>query len=426
LVTRHYRLTAPAVVCAMVAGILLAIIATINYALTGIPLDQLLLYVWPIVDLEKVKRWGVLSEVLWAHFGMTGFARETEPLGWGAAYQLYRDLRLDLWWPVAAFGAGGGAFAVVAGAWRDKLNSPARRALLVSATAFVASFVFLGAVLGARNLQALSFYRFSSFAYAPILCAALLLCTAFPYPSRTKALVAGAVIAAAVASGETGKHGRMMLAGVPMLTGEAVSFLTGRSSLKVAYQRPGWPARSPWGGIYPAMEEVWRIVGRGTPVYSLHTQSYCMLPDCRVLRWMDTRTVPDFDAVLFGTPDQAVAAIRQAGIDYFFYSTQLGKPPQGISSPIILSPIFAPTAISDHFGIKWTDGSSYLLTWRDQSESPLDAEFLDAYRRQVENSLIWAGFPLADWRNIFAQFRDNGLHPYRLPWTATSGNAAGG
>jgi hypothetical protein len=424
LATGSYRLNWAAMVCATVAGILLAVIAAINYALTGIPLDQLLLYVWPIVDLEKVARWGVLSEVLWTHFGMTGFARETVPLGWGAAHQLYRDLRLDLWWPVAAFGAGGSAFALAAGEWRGKLSSSAGRALLVSALTFVASFAFVAAVLGADNLQALSFYRFSSFAYAPILCVALLLCTAFPYPSRTKALVAGTVIAALVISGETGKHGRMMLAGIPMLTGDAASFLAGRTSLKEAYQRPGWPGRYSWGGIYPAMEQVWRIVGRGTPVYSLHVQSYCMLPDCRVLRWMDTRTVPDFGAVLFGTPDQAVAAIKQAGIDYFFYSTELAEPPQAISSPIILSPIFAPGAISDYFGVKWSDGTSYLMTWRNRSERPLDADFLETYRRQVEKAPIQTGFPLADWRSIFAHFRDNGLHPYRLPWS--SGGTAGG
>jgi hypothetical protein len=318
-----------------------------------------------------------------------------------------------------AFGAVGGALAVAAGQWRGKFALPARRALLVSAIAFIASFTVLGAVLGAGPSRALSFYRFSSFAYAPVLCVALLLCAAFPYPSRTKALVAGAVIAALVVSGETGKHGRMMLAGMPMLTGDAISFVAGRRSLEEAYRHPGWPGRYPWGGIYPAMEPVWRIVGRGVPIYSLHLQSYCMLPDCRVLRWMDTRTVPDFDTVLFGAPEEAMAAIRRAGIDYFFYSAELAELPQGISTPIILSPLFAPDRIADYFGIKWSDGTSYLLTWRDRSERPLDASFLASYRREVEKAPIASAFPLAAWRSVFAHFRDHGRRPYRLPWCTT-------
>ena len=62
------------------------------------------------------------------------------------------------------------------------------------------------------------------------------------------------------------------------------------------------------------------------------------------------------------------------------------------------------------------DGTSYLLTahW---SEKPLDAAFLDIYRRQTEEAPIRTGFPLDDWRRVFAHFRDKGLHPYPLPWS---------
>jgi hypothetical protein len=416
LATRRFDVVWAALLCATVAGVLLIGIAALNYALTGIPIDQLMLYLWPIIDLEQVARWGLLNEVLWTHHGMTGFLHETAPLGPGALYQLYRYLRLDLWWPIAAFGVGGASYAIAVGRWRGGFGLPGRRAFLVSVVAFLAIFTLIAAVLGAGQMQGLSFYRFSSFAYGPTLCAALLLCAAFPYSSRGKAVLAGTLIAALVASGETGKHGRMMLAGMPMLTGDAVSFAAGGMSLENAYQHPGWPARYPWGGIYPAMEEVWKIVGRGAAVYSLNLQSYCMLPDCRVLTWDNTRTVPDFQTVLFGTPDEGMAAIKRAGIDYFFYSTELAELPSGIATPIVLSPIFAPDAIAQYFVIKWSDGTSYLLTWADRSERPLDPSFLAAYRRQIKDSPIAASFPLAAWRSVFDHFRTYGVHPYRLPW----------
>lgn len=422
--TRRWWLMGVAFACATTAGTVLIAVFGINSALTGIPSDQLLLYFWPIVDLKKVTRWGVLSEVLWQHFGLTGYAREKVPIGFGAVGQLCRYLRLDLLWPIAAFGGAGAGFAVIAREWRARLSTPARRAFVVAAAAFAASFAPIAAVLGAGPSQVASVYRFSSFAFAPSLCAVLLLCAAFPYPSRRAALAAAAVILAVVLSGETGKHGREMRTGMPMLTGAAFSFATGRASIEQAYRDPGWPGRYRWGGIYPAMEEAWKIVGRGTPIYSLNLQSYCMLPDCRVLTWDSTRTVPDFDTVLFGAPDEAVAAIKRAGIDYFFYSTELADLPNGISTPIVLSPIFAPDAIAQYFGVKWSDGTSYLLTWRSRSERPLDEAFLAAYRRQVQKALITASFPLGEWRSVFEHFRTYGLHPYRLPWCVVCPGAA--
>jgi len=415
-VTRRWRIAGVALACASLAGTLLIAVFAINYALTGIPSDQLLLYFWPIVDLKKVARWGVLSEVLWQHYGLTGYVREKLPVGWGAVRQLYRYLRLDLLWPFAAFGGVGAVFAVAAGDWRSRLSASPRRALIVGALAFAASFAPIAAVLGAGPSQVPSVYRFSAFAFAPTLCAVLLLCAAFPCPTRKIALAAAAIIFAIVLTGEAGKHGREMHTGMPMLAGAAFSFATGRVSIEQAYRDPGWPGRYRWGGIYPAMEETWEIVGRGTPIYSFNLQSYCMLPDCRVLSWDNTRTVPDFDAVLFGTPDEAVAAIKRAGINYFFYSTELGDLPNGIATPIVLSPIFAPDAIAQYFGIKWTDGTSYLLTWRPQSERPVDESFLAAYRRQVREAPIAVSFPLAEWRAVFEHFRTFGLHPYRLPW----------
>src|SRR5262249_27324573 len=150
-------------------------------------------------------------------------------------------------------------------------------------------------------------------------------------------------------------------------------FMRGDFSLKDAYQnQQGWPGRLPWGGIYPPMEKVWEIVGRGTPIYSLHVHSYCMLPECRVFGWLSTRTASDMDVVLFGEPQHAIESLKKAGINFFFVSRELASPGLGIQSPTVFSPVLAPDSIATHLGVKWTDGTSYLLTWRGDGTQPID------------------------------------------------------
>jgi len=43
--------------------------------------------------------------------------------------------------------------------------------------------------------------------------------------------------------------------------------------------------------------------------------------------------------------------------------------------------LFAPDTIGRYLGIKWSDGSTYLLTWIGPETRPLDSDFLEAYVR---------------------------------------------
>jgi|GEM_PF-1905509 len=419
LVMRSWRLVGAAVFGGAVAGVTAIGVMAINYALTGIPLDQALLQVWPIVDLEKIDRWGVLGEVLWLHLGMTGYLGDRVPFGWDAIRLLFQWLRLDTLWPLGAFGIAGLATQIVAGNWPNPPWRGPGKPVWLAALALLVSFSAIALSLGVSRDQASSLYRLSSFTYAPMLCMVLLLCASGRHRERRWAALSGVVIAGIVIAGLFTSRGRVLAANIPALTGKAVSFLVGRYSIKDAYQHPDWPNWAPWGGIYPAMETVWAVAGRGTPVYSLHIQSYCMLPDCRLRSWMNTRTVPEIETLLFGSAEAGKAALQRAGLNYFFYSRELGDSVYGISSPIVLSPLFSPESIDRYFGVKWTDGTSYLLTWRENAEVPLDTGFLDPYGRQVARSLTIATFPHDQWKSVFAHFRDKGLHPYRLPWCRT-------
>jgi hypothetical protein len=440
LCTRQNVLAWAALFGAAVAGISLAAMLAINYALTGLPIDQALLYAWPIVDLGKINRWGVLSELLWLHFGMTGFWNSEVPLTWGTARLLFQYLRLEIWWPVAVLGIAATAWGLRSGRWRKLMACPGFELTLRNLLIFTAIFSLIAIGPGAGRQQTISFYRFSSFTYGPTLCTVLLLCMALPNRFRFRILASGTVVASMVALFllATSRFGEAVFGqtvGVPdsipvysrnlrdsaiSIVDNASRLLVGRLSLKDAYQnQQGWPGRLPWGGIYPPMEKAWELVGRGTPIYSLHTHSYCMLPGCRVFAWMSTRTAPDLDVVLFGEPDQAVNALKQAGMNFFFVSKELDVPNLAISSPLVLSPVLSPDSISRYLGVKWTDGSSYLLTWLADSVQPLDQGFLATYRNQVGRSQMVARFPIKDWKAVFAHFREKGLHPYRLPWCKT-------
>ena len=65
---------------ATAAGIGLLSVLIINYATTGVPLDNALQWFWPIVDLRRLERWGVLPEVVRVAANRLSFAHSELPL----------------------------------------------------------------------------------------------------------------------------------------------------------------------------------------------------------------------------------------------------------------------------------------------------------------------------------------------------------
>jgi hypothetical protein len=80
--------------------------------------------------------------------------------------------------------------------------------------------------------------------------------------------------------------------------------------------------------------------------------------------------------------------LRQAGLNYFLIS----KDAQLIDL-LPYSKLFAADAIDRHLGLKWTDGSVYLLSWIDNGTTPLSAEFKKVYAdRLAQRELAWFEF----------------------------------
>ena len=142
------------------------------------------------------------------------------------------------------------------------------------------------------------------------------------------------------------------------ITANGLRFVGGHYSLADAYQhQDGWPGRMAWGGIYPAALTVWKMLPRNTPIWSLHTHTYCMLPDCRMEGYMSYRFSRHMTDIYYGRPEQAKKWLQSENHNYFFIANSLP-----MTDPLPRTPLFSPENISKYLGIVWTDGNSTLLT----------------------------------------------------------------
>ena len=61
-----------------------------------------------------------------------------------------------------------------------------------------------------------------------------------------------------------------------------------------------------------------------------------------------------------------------------------------------LSPLFRPEEISKNFGVFWTNGTSAILTWKGRDTTPVPAEFLRGYVKQIVHTRLGANPTLAE------------------------------
>jgi hypothetical protein len=194
-----------------------------------------------------------------------------------------------------------------------------------------------------------------------------------------------------------------------ILVANANALWDGQFSLKDAYQNQQGLPGMPWGAIYPGMIEPWRIAGPRTRIWSFHTHSYCMLPDCTVQEFLSERFSRSWQTVFFGEPSKAIEALKTEGLNYFFFSAELGR-----SDPTIYTPLFSSATIANYLAIRWTDGTSYLLTWPGPNTRPIDRKFIATYAN-ANNDRIWDQAVLKKISNYIDRHPRN-LTPFALPW----------
>ena len=387
---RDWRQASAAIYAGVTCGAAIGAILIINYLYTGLFLDQGVLYFWNFADPNKFIERNFLFEALMLRDVLASIAGAEQPWSWRLVPLLGDYLRLNIWWPLAIAALPFFILRLrsdrVCLAMVNKIEWGSWATLL-----WFELVVIVTALLGGRT-QVDSFERMASFSYGPTLCLiALLFHTGFvsidpaPRPVRTIAKLAVAILLigylAPMAMAST-RRPEVTAKGLQLIFGNSARLLAGEFSLKEAYQnQQGWAGKLPWGGIYPGIETAWRIAGPGTPIFTFHIHAYCMLPDCqtRMLfthrfgeRWETPFIVFNYDA------DEAARALQADGVNYFFISNELE-----LYSGVVVTPLFLPSEIAKHLAVRWTDGTSYLLTWPGPQTVPIDAAFLDLYTKRV-------------------------------------------
>lgn len=419
---RQWRLAFRPYMAGLTCAVSLLSICVINYILTGFPSDMLIVQFWRYANLETTAKWGVLLEVLVFHRDVTASLYPlTEPISWKTIPLIAYFLRLDIWGPLF--------IAAVPCVALQMSRHNSRQALLarLDAPALIALGWFAGTVIliglfGGGRTQPISFYRVSTFCYGPTLCLALILChlgvsarstaelrlrsvDTATWPAFAAVLIWIAFLESPTATG-LGYNLKSILT-------NALNLASGRFSLLDGYQhQQGWPGAMPWGAIYPGIIEPWRIVGPHTRLWSFHVHSYCMLPGCRIQEFFSERLSPSWQVVLFGSPDDAAKALHSEGLNYFFFSSELG-----MSDPLKFSPLFAPQNIGKYLAIRWSNGTSYLLTWPSAVTTPIDKQFLYVFTHALDDRRdddpTWRA--IADY---LKQHRGH-LRAFCLPWSKT-------
>jgi hypothetical protein len=412
---------------AMLAGALVAGIWLLNFVTTGLFSDFALHYFWRFTDFEKLHRTGALPIAL----TMPRFGANTGvPLAQSLRFLNFTS-RLYLLWPLVL---GGLLVTLTSTCQRYRAGATGKRLPSSAAVVLGAVFVVFAVltVTAGRGASG-SYFRFASFMVPVMIVAGCTLWTA-PISLRSLPSVAAVfghplapVVVLAVCAVVIAHKTRIDRAIVP-LGANALSYAVGILSIDDAFARQsdgqpimgrrgdatiaaGAPARtSPQArvaGIYPGARGAYATVGPHTPIWSLHWDSYCMLPDCKMMNFSFFIMTPSWERLMWGTPEEGRAALRAAGLNYFLYSRELL-----IIDPLPLSQLFSPDNIARYFGIRWTDGTTTLLTWAGSGTTALGEEWVADYRQSVATSRRVQDFPNAALKTFFEQLSAS-PHPWR-------------
>jgi hypothetical protein len=411
LLTRQRERARLSFLFAATVGVLLAGTFAINYATTGLITDQAITWTWSFANLDRLNRWGALPEVIKTYFGRASMAAESVPLH-DIPKLLVQAARLDLTYPLSDTGLAVAicavAFRARYGRWAGPVPAPQQLGILLAAL-----LVFVALALTGGRSQPISFWRYASFVVPLVIVggAALWGLPAAKPESRIARLqrepLAPAIVFAVCLF--TTLHAAHPARFFRMFLPSAIRYAVGAISIDAAYSvQPYLPPT----GIYDGARGAYAVVDPGTPIWSFHIHSYCMLPGCLVESY-NSFIIPRWDEVMFGSPEDARSALQASGHNYFLFSRELR-----LVDTLPLSPLFAPDNIARYLGIRWTDGTTALLTWLGPGVQPLNQAWVADYRNAVEQSGVTGGFPYAAMKQIFARLRAT-PHPWRpfpLPW----------
>jgi hypothetical protein len=383
------------VVAAAIAGAVLAILV-VGYLQTGLASDQALDLMLRFADPARLDRWGVIPQIIAVAWIRDNYLLWEPPFGWETLNETFEFVRLRFLWPFLT----GPLIAVVVlrmsgtfTGWRLTAPRDAKLVALTGQTALrLAALVMLlvaVAVLVGRA-QSVSFARLSSF-FVPLL---VLLAIAgsvwglsWPLARRDdivlRLILPAVLLVGTLISWQAHAH---WIHQFRYASRDSMRFFVGRYGLAEAYAYAN--SGFPFGAINPGAHAAARQLPYGTPIWSTNVDSYCMVPGCLIESVISFKMSGRLDEILGGDPDLAKQRLQEAGLNYFLFMRDFR-----MIDLLPFSRLFAPDTIGRYLGVKWTDGSTFLLTWIGPDTSPIGPDFLDAYmRRRAEPELTWFEF----------------------------------
>jgi hypothetical protein len=397
IVRRRWRdMWAYGAVAAAIAAAVLAVFV-LSYVQTGMASDQPLDLMLRFADVGRLDRWGVIPQVIAVAWIRDNYLALAPPFGWGVFKQLFQFMRLRGLWP---FLIGPIVAAVIIYAmdrftpWkRPRLSDPSAASFARATAARLAAFLlfFIVIALLAGRAQSISFERLSTF-FVPLLLMFAIACSAWLLNGNLQSrgdpwtwTVLPAVLLIAVLGAWQGKdHWSRRL---PAETANALRFFFGRFSLANAYRHA--TSGYAFGAINPEALKAARQVPYGTPIWSTNVDSYCMVPGCLIEDVISFKMSGRLDEILGGDPELAKQRLQEAGLNYFLFMKDYR-----VLDLLPYSRLFAPDTIGRYLGVKWSDGSAFLLTWIGSDTTPIGADFLDPYTRlrAEPDALRWFKF----------------------------------
>ena len=366
------------------------VIFFISYEMTGMASDQPLGPMLRFADLSKLDRWGVLPQLVAIAWERQNYEATGTPFGLKAVYEdLIYFLRLRILWPFLAGPLITAAAMGISSALAKTQLKPSCNPVAASFAAFASRRIgglvfFLVAISAvAGHVQSVSFYRLSSF-FVPLL---VLLAVAGsvrvieapswrhrePWVQTTLPI---ALLIAFFIVWQPQDHFKRLIRDTPHTIQYAIGYL----SLAQAYMYTYTTSGSLYGGLHPGTLAAAQQLPPDTPIWSTNTDSNCMAPGCLIESVLSFKMSGRLDDILGGTPGLAKQRLQEAGLNYFLFrkdSVMLDLLPY--------SRLFAPDVIGQYLGIRWTDGTTYLLTWTGPETKPIQADFLSSYiRRRAE------------------------------------------
>jgi hypothetical protein len=384
------------VVVATIAVAVLAVLV-VGYLQTGLASDQALDLMLRFADFTRLDRWGVIPQIIAVAWIRDNYLQWEQPFGRATLQEIADFMRLRFLWPFLT----GPIVAVVvlrmSGAftgWRLTAPRDASSALLTKQTAWrlaaLVALLLAVAVLAGRN-QSLSFARLSSF-FVPVLVmlaiAGSVWGLSWPLARRDDAVlrlvVPALLLVGSLVAWQSQAH---WMSPLRRDSANAMRFVVGSYSLAQAYSHAN--SLYAFGAINPGALAAAQQLPYGTPIWSTNVDSYCMVPGCLIESVISFKMSGRLDEILGGDPQLAKQRLQEAGLNYFLFMKDYR-----MIDLLPFSRLFAPDTIGSYLGVKWSDGSTFLLTWIGPDTTPLGPDFLEAYtRRRAEPDVLrWFRF----------------------------------